>query len=47
MRRSVSAVRPFLSAFALVLILDFIAFGWFAFGWRRHASITPAAEAAA
>lgn len=34
-------------AFALVLALDFIAFGWFVLGWRRHASITPTAEAVA
>jgi sugar phosphate permease len=32
-------------AFTLVLGIDFLAYGWFAFGWRRHAVVAPAAEA--
>jgi hypothetical protein len=34
-------------AFALVLIVDFLACGWFLFGWRRHAVVTPAVDAIA
>jgi MFS family permease len=32
-------------AFALVIAIDFLAYGWFALGWRRHAVVAPAAEA--
>jgi hypothetical protein len=34
-------------AFTLVLSVDFLACGWFLFGWRRHAIITPAVDASA
>lgn len=34
-------------AFTLVLIVDFLACGWFLFGWRRHAVVTPAVDASA
>ena len=34
-------------AFALVLAIEFVAFGWFVFGWRRHAVVPPAVEAGA
>jgi MFS family permease len=33
-------------AFTLVLVVEFLACGWFAFGWRRHAVAAPAAEVA-
>ncbi len=33
-------------AFALVLVVDFIAYGWFLLGWRRHALAIPPAETA-
>jgi predicted MFS family arabinose efflux permease len=34
-------------AFALVLAVELLAYGWFVFGWRRHAVIAPAAGARA
>ncbi len=34
-------------AFALVLALDFLAYGWFLLGWRRHGVATAPVEAAA
>jgi hypothetical protein len=34
-------------AFALVLVVDFLTYGWFVFGWRRHAVVRPAVEASA
>jgi len=34
-------------AFSLVLVVDFLACGWFLFGWRRHAVVTPAVDAGA
>lgn len=34
-------------AFTLVLVVDFLAYGWFVFGWRRYAVVAPTAEASA
>jgi hypothetical protein len=34
-------------AFALVLAIDILAYGWFVMGWRRHASVAPDVEASA
>jgi hypothetical protein len=34
-------------AFGVVLAIDFAAYGWFVFGWRRHAVAPPRAEAGA
>ena len=34
-------------AFMLVLAIDFLAYGWFVIGWRRHANVAPAAEPSA
>jgi len=34
-------------AFALVLAIDFLAYGWFLLGWRRHGVVTAPVEAAA
>jgi predicted MFS family arabinose efflux permease len=34
-------------AFTLVLVVEFLAYGWFVFGWRRYAVVAPAAEVAA
>jgi predicted MFS family arabinose efflux permease len=34
-------------AFMLVLVVEFLAYGWFVFGWRRYAVAVPAAEAVA
>jgi sugar phosphate permease len=33
-------------AFTLVIGIDFLAYGWFVFGWRRHAGAAPAVETA-
>jgi hypothetical protein len=34
-------------AFTLVLAIDFLAYGWFVIGWRRHADVAPAVEVGA
>jgi hypothetical protein len=34
-------------AFMLVLAIDFLAYGWFVFGWRRHSAAALAVEAGA
>ena len=34
-------------AFALVIAIDILGYGWFVMGWRRHANVAPAVEVSA